>query len=324
MIKKITYCVILLVLFLRPRFNWAQEDVASNEELLIEQENINFQTFFFEALQQKAIENYDKAIYALEACYNIDKESVAVLFELSKNYVLLLKYTEAEYYILKALEFQPTNIYLLEHLREIKSKQNDYESAILIQNKIILQKPETESDLVFLYIKSGKIDKAIELLKKLDEKDSLPSHLVALKKSLTKEDYTEEEEPTPIYMEQPKSKLDNLKDNYNLKKDYSSLKLVLERELKTKQYLQLLEDSRKGLDLYPAQPFIYLMNAVALNSLRKYSNAIEILNTGLDYLVDDDKLKSQFMEQLSLSYKGLGNNKKATEYYNQAIELRNK
>ncbi len=62
-----------------------QEDVVSTEDMLVEQQQINFQTFFFEALQQKAIENYDKAVYALEACNNIEKNNVAVLFELSKN-----------------------------------------------------------------------------------------------------------------------------------------------------------------------------------------------------------------------------------------------
>ena len=72
----------------------AQEDVASREEMLVEQQNINFQTFFFEALQQKAIGNFDKAIYALEACNNIDKDNVAVLFELSKNYSLLFNNCE--------------------------------------------------------------------------------------------------------------------------------------------------------------------------------------------------------------------------------------
>ncbi|MFN2127743.1 MAG: hypothetical protein ACK2TU_07770 [Anaerolineales bacterium] len=42
-----------------------QEDVVSSEEMLIEQQNINFQTFFFEALQQKSRGNYDKAVFAL-------------------------------------------------------------------------------------------------------------------------------------------------------------------------------------------------------------------------------------------------------------------
>ena len=146
-----------------------QEDVVSTEDMLVEQQHINFQTFFFEALQQKAIGNYDKAVYALEACNNIENNNIAVLFELSKNYDLLIKYTEAEYYVLKGLENDPMNLYMLRHLKEIKTKQNDYAGAIKVQQKIISLEPEEEADLVILYIKSGEIESATQLLKKLDD-----------------------------------------------------------------------------------------------------------------------------------------------------------
>ena len=158
----------------------SQEDVASSEAMLVEQEEINFQTFFFEAIQQKSIGNFDKAIFALEACNNIEKENVAVLFELSKNYAFLFKYTEAEYYILKGLEKEPVNLYMLRHLKEIKTKQNDYQGAITVQKKIVKLKPNEEADLVILYIKSGKMDEAIALLKKLDKNDKVPEGLESL------------------------------------------------------------------------------------------------------------------------------------------------
>jgi len=322
--RKIRHIVFIVGIFFIPLFLGAQEDVASTEEMLVEQQNINFQTFFFESLKQKAIGNYDKAVYALETCNNIDSENVAVLYELSKNYAFLIKYSEAEYYILKGLEIEPSNLYMLKHLKEIKSKQNDYPGAIKIQKKIVKIDPDEESELVILYIKSGEIDNAISLLKKLDSKNKLPSDLKVLKKSLIQEEPKEEFQNTIVAEPLPKSKLDNLKEEYKLKNNYNSLKLVLERELKTKQYLDLLKDSENALNLYPAQPFVYLMNGVALNNVRKYNEAMTILNTGLEYLVDDNKLESQFMEQLSLSYKGLGENKKATNYYKKAIELRNK
>ena len=86
----------------------------------------------------------------------------------------------------------------------------------------------------------------------------------------------------------------------------------------------LYDDSKDGIELFPAQSYIYLMNGVALNSLRKYRDAILILETGLEFLVDDFNMEAQFMEQFSLSYKGLGENKKATEYYNKYVDLRKK
>ena len=321
MIKKIKHIIVGIGILLISAFNYSQEDLTSTEAYLEEQQEINFQTFFFEALQQKAIENYDKAIFALEACHNIDGENVAVLFELSKNYSFLNKYTEAEYYILKGLEFEPSNIHMLRYLKKIRENKNDYKGAIKIQNKILLLKPEEESDLVILYIKSGEIDKAIALLIKLDSVNKLPPSLITLKESLT-QSKVEKNRNYQKAEEAPQNKLDRLKETYGLKNDFNSLKLVLDTELKTKQYLDLLKDSEEAIELYPAQPYVYLMNGVALNSLWKYKKAIAKLELGLEYIVDDPKTEAQFMEQLSLSYKGLGQNKIATSYYKKALDLR--
>jgi len=300
----------------------SQEDVASTEAMLVEQEEINFQTFFFEALQQKSIGNFDKAVFALEACNNIEKNNVAVLFELSKNYAFLFKYTEAEYYVLKGLEIEPLNLYMLRHLKEIKTKQNDYQGAITVQNKIVKLRPNEEADLVILYIKSGQMDEAIALLKKLDKIDKVPEGLESLKESLL------QETPNPIVsdanpiVKDSKSKVDLLRDDYELKRDFNSMKLLLERELKTKQFLELLKDSEKGLEMFPAQPFLYLMNGRALNNLRKYEAALKSLEDGLDYLIEDDLMKVDFLKEMSLSYKGMGNNKMSSKLYQQAIELK--
>jgi len=300
----------------------SQEDIVSTEAMLVEQEEINFQTFFFEAIQQKSIGNFDKAVFALEACNNIEKDNVAVLFELSKNYAFLFKYTEAEYYILKGLEKEPSNLYMLRHLKEIKTMQNDFQGAITIQNKIVKLRPNEEADLVILYIKAGKMDEAIALLSKLDKIDKVPEGLESLKESLLQETpNTTVSDPIPM-VENSKSKVDLLRDDYELKRDFYSMKLLLEREFKTKQFLELLKDSEKGLEMFPAQPFLYLMNGRALNNLRKYEEALKSLEDGLDYLIEDDLMKVNFLKEMSLSYKGMGNNKMSSKLYQQAIELK--
>ncbi len=316
---------------------YAQEDVASTEEMLVEQQNINFQTFFFEALAQKAIGNYDKAIYALEACHDIDKKDRAVLFELSKNYSYQFKYTEAEYYAQKALELEPQNIYMLRHLKEIKTKQNDFKGAIGVQRRIIELNPEEESDLVILYIKSGEIDQAVSLLKKLDAENKVPEGLIALKESLLQqggarpldsgepmnlEESSESMDENSQLLASPSSKSETLLEAFESDKSYKNLVPLLERELKTKQFLELLEHSEEGLSLFPAQPFVYLMKGTALIQLRKNAEALEVLQEGLDYLIDDPEMEIRFLEQLSLASKAMGDNKKATEYLNRAQEIK--
>ncbi|MCA0933019.1 hypothetical protein LCM02_11195 [Lutimonas saemankumensis] len=323
MLKARLYISLIIGTFFCSDVLIGQEDLVSREEMLVEQQQINFQTFFFEALQQKAIGNYDKAVYALEACKDIEKENVAVLFELSKNYYFLIKYTEAEYFILKGLEIEPENIHMLRHLKEIKTKQNDYSGAIKVQQKIVKNNPEEEADLVILYIKSGDIENATILLKKLDAANKLPEGLMALKESLLQEGNEDSKEiPEKIYEEIPKNKVDMIKEEYDLKKDFHSLKILLEEEWKSKRYLDLLEHSKEGLSLFPSQPILYLMNAKALNSLRKHREAKEILEEGFDYIIENDNLKSEFYRELGLSYKAIGDNKKATEFYNKANTLK--
>lgn len=311
---------------------FAQEDLASTEEMLVEQQNINFQTFFFEALAQKAIGNYDKAIYALEACHDIDKKDRAVLFELSKNYSFQFKYTEAEYYARMALELEPENIYMLRHLKEIKTKQNDFKGAIGVQQRIIDLNPDEEADLVILFIKSGEIDQAVELLKKLDDENKIPEGLIALKESLLQQGGSEEmsrsEEMNPTegtesqLIPGPAPRNESLLDAFEREKSYNTLVPLLEGELKKKQFLELLEHSEEGLELFPAQPYLYLMKGTAQIQLRKNAEAVETLQEGLEYLIDDPDLEYRFMEQISLAHKAMGDNKKATEYYNKAQEIK--
>ncbi len=320
MLKNKQYIINWLLLV--PIIIFAQEDVASREDMFVEQQQINFDTFFFEALQQKGIDNFDKAIYALEACQDIDPDNLAVLFEFSKNYYFQNKYTEAEYYGLKALQISPNNLYLLRHLKEIKLKENDYTGAIKFQKAIVKQKPEEEIDLIFIYLRSGDIKNAKTTLKKLDDEKRLPDSFNSIKKSLLQENNSISYSNENVLI--PPSNLDKLKNTYSSNNNFETLKQILDRELKTKQYLILLNDSKEAINSYPSQPYVYIMNGIALNKLSKYREAIEILNTGLEFVVENPYLESQFMEQLSLSHKGLGENKTATSYYNKMLELRKK
>ena len=123
-------------------------------------------------------------------------------------------------------------------------------------------------------------------------------------------------------MASPASKTETLLEAFERDRSYMNLAPLLERELKTKQFLDLLKHSEEGLSLFPAQPFVYLMKGTALIQLRKNSEAVEVLQEGMDYLVDDPEMEYRFLEQLSLGFKAMGDNKKATEYFNKAQEIK--
>ena len=326
MLKSIKHIFILIALLLLSFATFSQEEVLDSlseqknrEELRLEQRQLNFQKFFFESLQQKAIGNYDKAITALEQCQNIKPNEMAVSFELSKNYFAQEKYVEAIAYAERALEIKPNNLFLLQHLKDIYVKGKNYREALFIQQKIVVQKPSSQADLIILYIRNNMIDEARNLLIDLENKDMLSENLIPFKKSLFP---TENLEKVNQSIEE--LSLIKLKNVYANQKTFSILRQILLKQDQSKQYIDLEQEGKEAIEIFPAQPFVYLMYAKALNRLKKYEEAIGVLQIGMDYVVDDVITEADFYEQLSLSYKGLSKNVRATKYYNLAVETRQK
>ena len=99
--KKRILLVVLCFLGSVP-FALSQDSIPPLEDAL-ESKNLKFQEYFFKALSEKAIQNYQKAISNLEMCYELLPNEPIVYFELSKNYLLLQRNTEALEFINKAL-----------------------------------------------------------------------------------------------------------------------------------------------------------------------------------------------------------------------------
>ena len=58
-------------------------------------------------------------------------------------------------------------------------------------------------------------------------------------------------------------------------------------QLENNEFNKASELSAKGLEVFPAQPVLYLLNGRANNKLKKSDLAIESLEAGLDYLFED-------------------------------------
>ncbi len=92
--------------------------------------------------------------------------------------------------------------------------------------------------------------------------------------------------------------------------------------LDLKDYGLAIKKCNIALQKYPAQPIIYLINGVALNEVKKANEAIDILEAGLDYIIDDAKMESDFYTQLSVSYTLLNNSVKAKLFSDKAKQLK--
>ena len=181
MIKRIAL-VVFLGLLLNPFFVSAQDSTAVKD--LVEEKELKFQQYFFKALSEKSIKNYQKAIENLELCNEILPENVSVFFEFSKNYLLLNQIDNSKLYINKALDKEPENLWMLSHLVQVYRKERNYQAAIDIQKKVILQEPKKREELVRLYYLNRNFTEALSLMGELEREKGLSKNLQALKRNL--------------------------------------------------------------------------------------------------------------------------------------------
>lgn len=104
-------------------------------------------------------------------------------------------------------------------------------------------------------------------------------------------------------------------NNFAVIKDVLLLQIDLNEEEKA------IAKSQQALELFPAQPILYLINGVAHNKLKQAKKAISSLETGLDYVIEDPKMEADFYSQLSLAYKLNNNNSKSETFAKKAAAL---
>ncbi|MCF6278827.1 MAG: hypothetical protein L3J14_00595 [Flavobacteriaceae bacterium] len=285
---------------------------------------IKFENYYFEALKYKAIGNYSRAITELEKCQQLFPDDKSVVFELSKNYFHINKTDEAALYIENALENDSKNYWFLEHAKKVYLKQYNYPKAIETQEKIVAQNPKKTEDLVLIYLQAKEYKNAKKTIELLESKHQFSSRLERFKQMLSnyygKKSVVVKQAPTS---NTSSLSLENLKKSFKKNQEYKVLKEILSSEFTNKNFDNLLIYSNKGLDLFPAQPMIYLMNAKSLVQNKKYNEAIDVLNNGIDFVVDDTNLEIDFYEQFAQCYEALNQVKEAKKYLDKVNRLKN-
>ena len=276
-----------------------------------EEKELKFQQFFFTALSQKSIGNYQKAIENLESCNQILPNNKSVFFEFSKNYLYLNNTLLAKEYINRAIIQDSKNIWMQKHLVKVFEKENNFFEAIKIQQKIIVLNPKENKNLVLLYMKNKDYKKALSFIKTLEEDNLLTSDLKKIKERLEKTNYSETQ----------KAKVSrDIYKRFETEKTYTLLKQIL---LATKDNsVLLLKYSKEGIALFPAQPFVYLINGSTLNVNREFKKALEILQNGIDFVIED-AMEALFYKEMALAYKGLNNKVEEERYMEKYRKLVN-
>ena len=309
-LKFLKWSLFSLLFFLISQKSYTQDSLSVATDFTEEKE-LKFQQFFFTALSQKSIGNYQKAIENLESCNQILPNNKSVFFEFSKNYLYLNNTLLAKEYISRAIIQDSKNIWMQKHLVKVFEKENNFFEAIKIQQKIIVLNPRENKNLVLLYLKNRDYIKALSFIKTLEEDNLLSLDLKKIKERLEKNNYSETQ------------KVKVSKDIYKrfeTEKTYTVLKQIL---LATKDKPRLLlKYSKEGIALFPAQPFVYLINGSTLNVNREFKKALEILQNGIDFVIED-AMEALFYKEMALAYKGLNNKVEERRYMEKYKKLVN-
>ena len=123
---------------------------------------------FYEALKQRGIENYDKAIIAIQKCIQKDNTNPVFYHELGKNFLDLKQYLEAENAFKKAIELNSNERWYLNSLYDVYYQTKDFLKSIPVVQKLISFDPNMSEDLVSLYMYTNQHDKALNLLNEME------------------------------------------------------------------------------------------------------------------------------------------------------------
>jgi tetratricopeptide (TPR) repeat protein len=302
---------VLLLLFLgvccTPWYSYAQEEQEIQEEesaeVFLEEYSDEFQENFFEGLKQKGIQNYDRAINYLLECKRLQPDNEAVTHELAKLYFLDKNYIESLDYAVDAVSKKPDNYwYLYTLITSLKAQGNNLSS---VEKDIPMQHMILRENLAKIYYGQDNYDEALKLVGSLEPSKSVSILGQKIKDAIA----IKQRNSTSVSFTSAtiaNNKAVNAMESYKAR-----IRGLL---MMTSGNAMLLRVSEDALENYPAQPYFYYANGYALNKNGKYRDAINVLETALDYMVSDISLANKIYTELSIAYNAISNPSKANMY----------
>ena len=304
--KKLIFLGLVIGVFNSPMSSYAQEDqdidVEQSAEVFLEEYSDTFQENFFEGLKQKGIRNYDRAITYFLECKKLQPQNTVVSFELAKFHLYDKQLIVAQEYALEALNGEPENYWYAETLINIVEARKSVIEEVkeeLPWNNTILR--GNIAEIYFLkgnYLNAKSVLKGVKTSKKYER----------LEMKITDSIAKQSKKINPI-LQSPKPVSSQDIDSVE---DY---KIQIETLLgATTDNVKLFQTTEEAIENFPSQPYFYYANGAALNRAQKHKEAIDILETALDYLIDDVSLENAIYKELVNAYTATNNTSKANMY----------
>ena len=161
-----------LILFFASLFLGAMVSAQIKQDSLSDPKTLNpelqFQDNFYEALKQKGLENYTKAIDALINCSKLYPERAVVYFQLGDLYYKTKAFSRAESNLQKAILLDENNFWYKEKLYQLYVHNEDYDKAITALKPLLSKHQAFQEELVHLNMSAAHYETALKQIEKLD------------------------------------------------------------------------------------------------------------------------------------------------------------
>ncbi len=277
------------------------------------------------ALLKKAIytdlKQPEKAIAEIQKLAENDAINANMWLYLGQSYAEQKNYAKAIENFDKAQNLDAKNYKLRLAKADLYEIQNEHKLAIK-ELKIAFESSELNLD--------DKIFIAYEYLQLAQKKPELQTEAEQLMQILVN-NYPDEPKISALkgdlYFQ--KKELDNARKAYinaidteKNEQKFNVWQQLLSVDWEQQRFDSLAADSRKALELFPSQPFVYYAQGFALNQLKKYQEAIDILQMGLVYVVGNVDLLSEFYAILGDSHHALQQFARSDNAYDQALSAK--
>lgn len=321
-------------------------------EYLIEKQGGTVDLYFDLGGMQLYGGKYKEAISTFNKVESLVGISEELSVQKEKIYIKLGDVDNAANEIIKLIEAYPNEIRYQGLLADLYVANDMDDKAFDIYRKMTEKDPDNPYANLSLhdyYKKKGDDEKAFDALKKafasedldIDTKmkillsyysategsNDLKSEAFALNKILIKT-HPEDAKSYTIYADflYRDKKLVSAQEYYTkaLEKDSSkfpiwSQLMFIESELQDNE--ALLRDSKAALELFPNQPIFYFFYGAVNLQNKEYNEAIEYLNIGKDYVVDNPALLIQFYANLGDANNGVKKYKASDNAYEEALKI---
>jgi predicted Zn-dependent protease len=97
---------------------------------------------------------------------------------------------------------------------------------------------------------------------------------------------------------------------------------LLRIELQLNQFSEVYTHSKKAIELFPDQNLLYLYFGISAVQLKRYDEAIKMLERGLSLAAGNDELISQYYMNLGDAWHALKNDEESDKAYDKSLKLR--